>query len=144
MPTIHAIFLLTVRRIPMFFSLKPSPYQRESSLKISARWGSPFRRSWGTSKQTDTHSLTDWCFDREIDIYLIFPSINSLPICLSVYGRIVPLGDLKTFLPNFHKIYHLWIKEFKIKYIGYVPFSEKKNRHYSLPFNYTCTVSLRN
>ena len=43
--TIHAIFLLTVRRIWMFFSLKPSPSQGESSLKISARWGSPFRRS---------------------------------------------------------------------------------------------------
>ena len=43
--TIHAIFLLTVRRIRMFFSLKPSLSQGESSLKISARWGSPFRRS---------------------------------------------------------------------------------------------------
>ena len=43
--TIHAIFLLTVRRIRIFFSLKPSPSQGESSLKISDRWGSPFRRS---------------------------------------------------------------------------------------------------
>ena len=41
----HAIFLLTVRRIRMFFSLKLSLSQGESSLKISARWGSPFRRS---------------------------------------------------------------------------------------------------
>ena len=55
--SIHAIFQLTVRRIQMFFSLKPSQSQGESSLKISARWGSPFRRSQGTSKQT--HSLTD-------------------------------------------------------------------------------------
>ena len=36
---------ITVRRIQMFFSLKPSQSQGESSLKISARWGSPFRRS---------------------------------------------------------------------------------------------------
>ena len=44
--TIHAIFLLTtVRRFRMFFSLKPSLSQGESSLKISGRWGSPFRRS---------------------------------------------------------------------------------------------------
>ena len=65
----HAIFLLTVRRIWMFFSLKPSPYQGESSLKISGRWGLPFRRSQGTSKHTHklTFSLTDWCFDREIN-----------------------------------------------------------------------------
>ena len=59
--SIHAIFQLTVRRIQMFFSLKPSQSQGESSLKISARWGSPFRRSQGTNKHT--HSLTDWCFD---------------------------------------------------------------------------------
>ena len=43
--SIHAIFQLTVRRIRMFFSLKPSSSQGVSSLKISARWGSPFRRS---------------------------------------------------------------------------------------------------
>ena len=43
--SIHAIFQLAVRRIRMFFSLKPSPSQGESSLKISGRWGSPFRRS---------------------------------------------------------------------------------------------------
>ena len=43
--SMHAIFLLMVRRIQMFFSLKPSQSQGESSLKISARWGSPFRRS---------------------------------------------------------------------------------------------------
>ena len=42
---IHAIFLLTVRRIWMFFSLKHSATRGESSLKILARWGSPFRRS---------------------------------------------------------------------------------------------------
>ena len=39
------IFLLTVRQIRMFFSLKHSASQGESSLKISARWGLPFRRS---------------------------------------------------------------------------------------------------
>ena len=66
--TIHAIFLLTARRIRFFFSLKPSPSQGESSLKILARLGSPFRRSYGTSKQTNslTNSLTDWYFNREI------------------------------------------------------------------------------
>ena len=58
------IFLITVRRIRMFFSLKPSQSQGESSLKILARWGSP-RRFRGvreqTNKQTNkqTHSLTD-------------------------------------------------------------------------------------
>ena len=40
--------------IKMFFSLKPSQSQGESSLKISARWGSPFRRSQGTSKHTNS------------------------------------------------------------------------------------------
>ena len=49
--SIHAIFELTVRRIQMFFSLKPSQSQGGSSLKISARW------SWGTNKHTE--SLTD-------------------------------------------------------------------------------------
>ena len=39
-----------------FFSLKPSPSQGESSLKISAHQDSPFRRSQGTNKQT--HSPT--------------------------------------------------------------------------------------
>ena len=39
------------------FSLKPSLSQGESSLKISACWGSPFWRSQGTSQHTD--SLTD-------------------------------------------------------------------------------------
>ena len=42
---IHAIFLLTVRRIRIFFSLKPSLFQGKSSLKISACWGSLFWRS---------------------------------------------------------------------------------------------------
>ena len=63
--SIHAIFQLTVCWIWMFFSLKPSPCQGESSLKISACWGSPFRRSLGTNKQSNrlTDRLTDWCFD---------------------------------------------------------------------------------
>ena len=43
-----------------FFSLKPSLTQGKSSPKISARWGSPFRRSQGTNRQT--YSLTDWSF----------------------------------------------------------------------------------
>ena len=43
--SIHAIFQLTVRRIRMFFSLKPLQSQGKSSLKISGRWDSPFRRS---------------------------------------------------------------------------------------------------
>ena len=49
--------MLTVRRIRMFFSLKPSLSQGELNLKISARWDSPFLRSKGTNKQTDR--LTD-------------------------------------------------------------------------------------
>ena len=42
---------------------------------MSARWGSPFRRSKGTNKQTNnqtnkqTDSLTDWWFDGEM-VYL--------------------------------------------------------------------------
>ena len=52
--SIHAIFQ---RRIQMFFSLRPSPSQEESSLKIWARWGSPFRRSLG-NKHTNKH--THW------------------------------------------------------------------------------------
>ena len=44
--SIHAIFQLkTVRRIRIFFSLKHSASQGESSLKILARWGLPFQRS---------------------------------------------------------------------------------------------------
>ena len=44
----------------MFFDLKPSSFQGESSLKISARKQ--------TNKQTNnqTDSLTDWCFYRVI------------------------------------------------------------------------------
>ena len=55
--SIHAIFQLTVQRIQMFFSLKPSQSQGKSSLKISARWVTPFWRSQGTDKQTN--SLND-------------------------------------------------------------------------------------
>ena len=57
---------------PDVFSLKHSASHGESSLKISARWVSPFRRSQGTNKQTNkqthtqTHSLTDWRFYRVI------------------------------------------------------------------------------
>ena len=40
--TIHDIFLLTVRRIQIFFSLKPSLSQGESSHKNLACLGSPF------------------------------------------------------------------------------------------------------
>ena len=65
------IFLLTVGRIRIFFSLKPSSFQGESSLKISAHQGSPFWRSQGTNNQTNnqTDSLTDWRFYRVI-LYL--------------------------------------------------------------------------
>ena len=38
--TIHDIFLLTVRQIRIFFNIKPSLFQRESSFK--ARGGPPF------------------------------------------------------------------------------------------------------
>ena len=55
---IHAIFQQTVWQIRMFFSLKHFASQGESSLKISARWGSPFRRSQGTNIQTNR--LTHW------------------------------------------------------------------------------------
>ena len=41
---------------PDVFSRKPSQCQEESFLKISARWGSPFRRSQGTNKQTNKHT----------------------------------------------------------------------------------------
>ena len=66
--SIHAIFQLTVRRIQMFFSLKPAQSRGESSLKILGHWGSPFLRSKETSKQTNrqNHSLTDWRFYKEI------------------------------------------------------------------------------
>ena len=81
----HAIFLLTVRRIWMFFSLKPSPYQGESFLKISGRWDSPFRRSQGTSKQTHklTHSLTDRLALLQNDITLL-KSITNFPLDVSL------------------------------------------------------------
>ena len=76
--TLHFfIFLLTVRRIRMFFSLKPSASQGESSLKISALWGSPFRRSQGTNIQTNT--LTD------ILLLLQNDKILSVPLFLSNY-----------------------------------------------------------
>ena len=43
--SVHAIFQLTVRRIQIFFSLKPSQSQGDSSLKISAHQVYSFRRS---------------------------------------------------------------------------------------------------
>ena len=43
--SIHTIFLLTVRLIRMFLSLKPPLSQGKLSLKISGHWGSPFLRS---------------------------------------------------------------------------------------------------
>ena len=39
-----------------YFSLKPSSFQGQSSHKISAHLGSPFRRSQGTNKQTNKQS----------------------------------------------------------------------------------------
>jgi len=63
--SIYAIFLLTVRRIRMFFSLKPSLSQGESSLKILVEG---VRRFGGVKEQTNkqTDSLTDKCFYRVI------------------------------------------------------------------------------
>ena len=97
--SIHAIFQLTVRRIQMFFSLKPSQSQGESSLKISARWGSPFRRSQGTNKHThrQTHSLTDRLALLQSDI------LNYLPIRCNLEPVLVLIWDLHllmTFLIN--------------------------------------------
>ena len=60
--TIHAIFLITVRRIRMFFSLKPFLFHGESSLEISAGWFAVSEELG--NKQTD--SLTDWRFYRVI------------------------------------------------------------------------------
>ena len=58
--TLHAIFLLTVWGIRVFFSLKPSSSQGQLSLKISTCLGSPIWRSGGTNKQIkrQTHSQT--------------------------------------------------------------------------------------
>ena len=41
--SIHAIFQLTFQRIQIFFSLKSSQFQGESSLKISGRRGLSFQ-----------------------------------------------------------------------------------------------------
>ena len=79
--SIHAIFQLTVRGIQMFFSLKNSQCQGKSSLKISAHWGSPFRRSQGTNNQTN--SLTDRLALLQSDIFCQSDSILSLCIFLS-------------------------------------------------------------
>ena len=53
----HAIFQLTVRRIRMFFSLKPSQSQGESSLKISGRGICRF--GGDREHKTHTNSLTE-------------------------------------------------------------------------------------
>ena len=65
-----SFFLLTVRRIRMFFSLKHSAFQGESSLKISARWSSPFRRSQGKNKHTN--SLTDGALIERLSKFRVF------------------------------------------------------------------------
>ena len=56
--TTHAIFLLTVRQIQMFFSLKHSASQGESSLKIQL---AGIRRFRGVREQANKqiHSLAD-------------------------------------------------------------------------------------
>ena len=81
---------------PDDFSLKPSPSHGESSLKISARWGSPFRRSSGTSKQTDrlTHWLTDWCF------YRVMYSLKNNTLLSSSPFSTTPLDCMITILIN--------------------------------------------
>ena len=66
--TIHAIFLLAVRRIRMFFSLKPSPYQGKGN-HPSKFWLAGIRRFGGVREQTSkqTHSLTYKCFYRVME-----------------------------------------------------------------------------
>ena len=61
--SIHAIFQLTVRRIQMLFSLKPSQSQGESFQLAGVRRFGGVREH----PNTQTHSLTDWCFDRVIE-----------------------------------------------------------------------------
>ena len=52
---VQSILQLTVRRIQMFYNLKSFTFQGDSSLKISARWGSPFWRGMEqTNRQTDS------------------------------------------------------------------------------------------
>ena len=86
--TIHAIFLLTVRRIRMFFSLKPSLSQGESFLKIWGRWGSL------RNIQTDKHfyRVILYNYRREqvemtcmITVQLIIKNKYSHAISINVY-----------------------------------------------------------
>ena len=49
---------------PDVFQLKTFSIPRGIIPQNFSSLGSPFRRSQGTNKYT--HSLTDWCFDREI------------------------------------------------------------------------------
>ena len=59
MPTIHAIFLLTVRRIRLFFSLKPSPYQGEIIPQNLSSLGFAVSEELGNIQiDTQTDSLT--------------------------------------------------------------------------------------
>ena len=60
--------------VTLFIVLMQTSVFATTYVVVSARWGSPFRRSQGTSKQTDrqTHSLTDWCFYRVIIICFNF------------------------------------------------------------------------
>ena len=114
------IFLLTVRRIRMFFSLKPSQSQGESSLKISARWGSPFRKSQGTNKQTNTltHSLTDWCFYRVIP----HPQHRGKTSQCESCGR---WFESRLVIPSIYTIILQWLMPLKCIVIQFLPMMQR-------------------
>ena len=60
----NSFFRRTVGRILKFFSLNPYVPQGESSIRISALQDQLFRRSYGTSKHTN--SLISYCFKGRI------------------------------------------------------------------------------
>ena len=77
--SMHANFQQTVRRIQMFFSPKPSLSQGKYPSKFQLAW---VRRFGGVRVQTNTqtHSLTDWCFDRDMSDSSLYPSLKA-PVC---------------------------------------------------------------
>ena len=79
--SIHASFQLTVRRIRMFFSLKPSLSRGKSSLKISAHWDQPFR--W--TEQTNTHKLSIALEYRHMKILSILYSNRMSLVCVCLF-----------------------------------------------------------
>ena len=92
--SIHAIFQLTVRRIWMFFSLKPSPSQGNHPSKFQF---AGVHRFGGVREQTNkqTHSLTDWRFYRVIGTVLrltseLYPNIGqNRKLYFSIYQLII-------------------------------------------------------